>query len=63
MCEVQVPNAVLDVAWSENTPGLLAAACGDGKIRVVTVILIHLGGENGNKCPNYANSDSCQGSE
>ena len=34
MSEVQVPNAVFDVAWSENTPGLLAAACGDGQIRV-----------------------------
>jgi len=29
-----VPNAVFDLAWSENTPGLLAAACGDGNIRV-----------------------------
>jgi predicted RNase H-like nuclease len=32
--EVQVPNAVFDLAWSENTPGLVAAACGDGNIRV-----------------------------
>lgn len=35
MTEIRTPNAIFDVAWSETTPDVLAAACGDGIVRVI----------------------------
>lgn len=37
MLEAKTPNAIFSVAWSEGTPDVISAACGDGVLRIFKI--------------------------